>query len=140
MLVINTLRADPDYSQSLFELALKERFLLCSTDQPEYSTVMMPALVSRGHLRVAISTSGVAPALAGRLRQDLNEIFNEEFSSFLEWLSRLRESVQETEPDMERRRVLLREAIEGFKLTGSIQYPKAWLKEKQTREERAGKE
>jgi precorrin-2 dehydrogenase/sirohydrochlorin ferrochelatase len=129
-LVINTLRGDPAYSQSLFELALKERFLLCSTDQPEYSTVSMPALVSRGHLRLAVSTSGGAPALASRLRQDLEELFGEEFTSFLEWLSRLREEAQKTEHDAERRRTILREAVEGFKLTGAIQYPHAWLEEK----------
>ena len=128
-LVVNTLRGDPGYSQSLFELALEERFLLCSTDQPEYSTVSMPALVSRGHLRLAVSTSGVAPALASRLRQDLEELFGEEFRSFLEWLSRLREDVQKTELDAERRRALLREALEGFKLTGTITYPHAWLQE-----------
>ena len=127
MLVINTVRSDEPYLKSLHELALKERFLLCSTDEPEYSTVMMPALVNRGHLRVAISTSGIAPALAGRLRQDLEKLFGEDFPSFLEWLSRLREDTQQTEPDADRRRSRLREAVDGFKLTGTIQYPKAWL-------------
>ena len=126
MLVINTVRGDSAYSKSLYELALKERFLLCSVDQPEYSNVMMPALVNRGHLRLAISTSGVAPALSGRLRQDLEEMFGDEFPSFLEWLGQLREEIQKAETDAEQRRSRLREAVEGFKLNGSIQYPKAW--------------
>ena len=127
MLMINTMRgSDPAYSKSLYELALKERFLLCSIDQPEYSTVMMPALVNSGHLRLAISTSGLAPALASCLRQDLEEIFGKEFPPFLEWLGRLREEIQKAEPDADQRRTQLREAVEGFKLTGSIQYPKAW--------------
>ncbi|MGH7230661.1 MAG: precorrin-2 dehydrogenase/sirohydrochlorin ferrochelatase family protein [Nitrospiraceae bacterium] len=129
MLVINTVRGDEAYARSLFELALKERFLLCSTDQPDYSTVMMPALVSRGHLRVAISTSGVAPALASRLRQDLEEVFKEDVSVFLEWLGQLREDVQKAEPDAEQRRTQLREAVDGFKLIGAIQYPKVWVEE-----------
>ena len=59
-LVINTVRGDPDQSKLLYELATKERVLLCTTDQPRYSTVMLPALASRGHLRCAISTSGGA--------------------------------------------------------------------------------
>lgn len=130
MLVINTMRGDDGYAESLYELALKERFLLCSTDQPEHSTAMMPALVSRGHLRVAISTSGIAPALASRLRQDVEQIFGEEFSSFLEWLGHLREGIQKSEADAERRRTYLREAVDGFKLTGAIQYPKAWTEER----------
>lgn len=133
VLVINTLKGDREYARSLYELAQKERFLLCSTDQPELSTCMMPALVKRGHLRVAVSTSGVAPALASHLRQDLETVFDDEFQSFLEWLRGLREDAQATEADDERRRAILRETIEGFKLSASIAYPKAWLEERAKR-------
>jgi precorrin-2 dehydrogenase / sirohydrochlorin ferrochelatase len=130
MLVINTLSGDQDYAKSLYELAQKERFLLCSTDQPELSTCMMPALINRGHLRLAVSTSGVAPALASHLRQDLETIFDEEFQSFVEWLRKLREEVQATEPENERRRARLREAVEGFKISATVTYPQAWLEER----------
>src|SRR5262245_34766862 len=34
-LVINTVRSDEDFSRSLYDLAVKERFLLCAMDQPE---------------------------------------------------------------------------------------------------------
>ena len=129
-LVISTLRADEDFSRSLYELAIKERFLLCSLDQPEYSTAWLPAVLSRGHLRCAISTSGVAPALASRLRQDLENIFDDTFPPFLDWLASVRESVQGSEADAERRRNLLRDAVSGFKLNGKIEYPKAWLDER----------
>lgn len=130
ILVINTLRDDPDFSKSLLELAKKERFLLWSMDQPEWSTVSMPAVVSRGHLRLAISTSGVAPALASRLRQDLEQVFEDEFAAFLEWLAAIRDETKATEQDAEKRRTLLREAVNGFKLNGSIEFPKAWLEER----------
>lgn len=126
-LVVNTLRHDQDFSRSLYELAQKERFLLLATDQPEYSTVMLPAVAKRGHLRLAISTSGVAPALASKLRQDCEQLFDEEFERFLEWLAAIRDESKIAEPDAEQRRAKLREAIEGFKLSGTIQYPKAWL-------------
>jgi precorrin-2 dehydrogenase/sirohydrochlorin ferrochelatase len=131
MLVINTMKGDREYTRSLYELAQKEKFLLCSVDQPDLSTCMMPALVARGHLRLAVSTSGVAPALAGRLRHDLETLFDDEFQSFMEWLKGLREEAQATEADDERRRAQLREAVEGFKLSASVTYPSVWLREKQ---------
>ncbi|MGH7168243.1 MAG: precorrin-2 dehydrogenase/sirohydrochlorin ferrochelatase family protein [Nitrospiraceae bacterium] len=131
VLVINTLRGNPDFSKSLYELAKQERFLLCSTDQPETSTAMMPALVDRGHLRLAISTSGVAPALASRLRQDLEQVFDDKFASFLEWLAAVRDETKATEPDAEQRRALLRDAVNGFRLTAKVEYPKAWLDERE---------
>jgi len=130
VLVINTLRGDQDFSKSLLELAKKERFLLWSMDQPEWSTVSMPAIVSRGHLRIAVSTSGAAPALASRLRQDLEQVFGEECVAFLDWLAALRDETKEAEPDAEKRRAQLREAVNGFKLNGSVEYPKTWLEER----------
>jgi precorrin-2 dehydrogenase / sirohydrochlorin ferrochelatase len=129
-LIINTLR-DADLSRSLLELAKKERFLVCSLDQPEFSTVNMPALVSRGYLRVAVSTSGVAPALARRLRQDLEEIFGADCEAFLAWLSALREDAK-NEADAEQRRIRLREAVEGFKVTGQVEFPRVWIEQRQT--------
>jgi precorrin-2 dehydrogenase/sirohydrochlorin ferrochelatase len=125
MLIINTLR-DADLSRALLEQAKKERFLICSLDQPEFSTVNMPALVSRGYLRVAISTSGVAPALASRLRQDMEQIFGEDCIAFLAWLAAFREDTKQ-QPDAEQRRARLREAVEEFKLLGRLQFPKAWI-------------
>ncbi len=131
-LVINAVRTDQDFSRSLYELALKERFVLCAVDQPEYSTAFLPALVSRGHLRVAISTSGAAPALASRLRQDLEAVFGDNIEAFLDWLAAEREQIQDTEPDAETRRAKLRDAIDGFKLNGVVSYPKPWLDRRNT--------
>lgn len=124
VLILNTIRNDADFSASLFELAQKERFHVWSVDQPEVSTVSMPALISRGHLRIAISTSGVAPALASRLRQDLEPLFDDGFVKFLESLAALREDTKALEPDLQQRRTILREALEGVRLTGRLDYPK----------------
>ncbi|TAJ26404.1 MAG: bifunctional precorrin-2 dehydrogenase/sirohydrochlorin ferrochelatase [Nitrospirae bacterium] len=129
VLVINTLRDDPEFSRSLLALAQKERFLLCAVDQPEFSNAFLPAVVQKGHLRLAIGTSGVAPALASRLRQDLDQLLGEQFSQFLEWLAAIRDETKEVEPDAELRRARLREVVNGFKLTGRIEYPQAWLDE-----------
>ncbi|MBM4122634.1 MAG: bifunctional precorrin-2 dehydrogenase/sirohydrochlorin ferrochelatase [Nitrospira sp.] len=130
VLMINTLRDDPDFSRSLLELARKERFLLCSVDQPEASNAFLPAVVNSGHLRVAVSTSGVSPALASRLRQDFEQVFGEEFRLFLDWLAAIRDETKGAEPDAEARRATLRETVNGFKLTGKLDYPKAWKEER----------
>ena len=129
-LVLNTLPDDADLAKSLRELAETERFLVWSLDQPELSNVLMPAVVRRGALRVAISTSGTSPALAGALRRNGEEIFDEEFEAFLEWLETLRRDLQADEPSPERRRARLKAAVEGFRLIGTVEYPPAWLAHK----------
>ena len=126
-LVINTLRHDSDLAKLLFDLARTERFLVWSIDRPELSTVTMPALVRRGHLRVAISTSGAAPALAKAIRQDLEIFFDDEFVDCLNWLASVREEVQKGELSEVKRREHLQQVLEGFRLTGNIVFPKSWI-------------
>ena len=125
--VCNVLRDDSALSRSLFDLAQSERFLVWSIDQPEVSNFMMSAVVSRGHFRVAFSTSGASPALASRLRQCGEDLFDEEFGQFVDWLAQFREELKNTEPSESKRRERLIEAIEGFQVTGSIVYPSRWV-------------
>lgn len=126
VLILNVLKEDLDLAKSLYELAKTERCLVWSLDQPVYSTIVMPALVKRGNLRIAISTSGTAPALAKVLRQNLDSLLDEEFEQFLDWLGALREELKNTEVSDLRRRERLTEAVNGFQLTGELQYPDSW--------------
>lgn len=130
ILVLNTLRGDRDFAKMLIGKAREKGFLLWSVDYPEASSVTMPAVVASGHARVAISTSGVAPALSGFMKEDLERILDGEFASFVEWLGRLREDAKKNEPDADKRRTLLREALDGFRLLGKVQYPKVWAEER----------
>jgi precorrin-2 dehydrogenase/sirohydrochlorin ferrochelatase len=130
ILVLNTLRGDRDFAKMLLAKAREKGFLLWSVDYPEACSVTMPAVAASGHARVAISTSGVAPALSGFMKEDLERILDAEFASFVEWLGHLREQAKADEPDAEKRRALLREALDGFRLLGKVQYPKVWLEER----------
>jgi len=72
----------------------------------------------------------MAPALSGFIKEDLEKIFGEEFAAFVDWLGQLREQAKANEPDVEKRRALLREALDGFRLLGKVQYPKVWVEER----------
>jgi len=123
VLVVNTVRGDETLGHGLYAAARQKGFLLCSTDRPEYSTCTMPALVAKGSLRIAISTSGVSPALASRLRQDLEPLFDERFETFLRWLETYRMHLQATEPDIKKRHTLLRDTVEKVRLHAKIEFP-----------------
>jgi precorrin-2 dehydrogenase/sirohydrochlorin ferrochelatase len=127
ILILNTLRGDRDFAQMLVAQAREKGVLLWSVDYPEASSVTMPAVVAVGHVRVAISTSGVAPALSGFIKEDLEQILDAEFIDFVEWLGKLREQAKANEPDAEKRRALLREALDGFRFLGKVRYPTVWL-------------
>jgi precorrin-2 dehydrogenase / sirohydrochlorin ferrochelatase len=127
ILVLNTLRGDRDFARMLVAQAREKRVLLWSVDYPEASSVTMPAVVAVGHVRVAISTSGVAPALSGFMKEDLEQILDAEFIEFVEWLGQLREQAKANEPNAEKRRALLRDALDGFHFLGKVRYPNVWL-------------
>jgi len=127
ILILNTLRGERDFSQMLSAKAREKRVLLWSVDYPEASSVTMPAVAAAGHVRVAISTSGVAPALSGFMKEDLERVLDAQFIEFVEWVGQLREQAKANEPDAEKRRALLHDALDGFRLLGRVQYPKVWL-------------
>ena len=127
ILILNTIRGDRDFAQMLLAKAREKRVLLWSVDYPEASSVTMPAVVAVGHVRVAISTSGMVPALSGFMKADLERILDTEYIEFVEWLGQLREQAKANEPDAEKRRALLRDALDGFRFLGKVQYPKVWL-------------
>ncbi|MFB3071261.1 MAG: bifunctional precorrin-2 dehydrogenase/sirohydrochlorin ferrochelatase, partial [Nitrospirales bacterium] len=54
-----------------------------------------------------------------------------EFGQFLDWLGSLREELQKNEPKETKRRERLREAVEGFGLTGKVTYPASWIAHKE---------
>jgi len=127
-LVQNCVRSDPVLSERIYRLSQERGFLVGAWDQPRFSTYTMPALVRRGRLRVAISTGAASPGLAGLLRRQMEELFDDEFVAYLEWLAEWRRAVEAGEPDRERRAELAREGIRGFRLEGRITYPEAYLR------------
>jgi precorrin-2 dehydrogenase/sirohydrochlorin ferrochelatase len=74
--------------------ACEERKIFCNVvDQPDVSSFIVPSVVKRGALTLAISTSGASPAVSRRLRERLERLFGEEYASYLELMRRIRESI-----------------------------------------------
>ena len=96
----------------------QRRSILCNVvDDPEYCDFYYPAVVRRGDLQLAISTNGHSPALAQRIRRELEVQFGPQYGEWLEELGRIRQELFASEMDPEVRRRLLhqlasREAFE----------------------------
>ncbi|MFZ5450840.1 MAG: precorrin-2 dehydrogenase/sirohydrochlorin ferrochelatase family protein [Thermodesulfobacteriota bacterium] len=59
-------------------------------DQPHLCTFIVPAQVRRGDLTLAISTGGASPALARKLREELEGHFGPEYGPYLALLQAVR--------------------------------------------------
>jgi precorrin-2 dehydrogenase/sirohydrochlorin ferrochelatase len=73
--------------------ARKAGVFLNVVDRPALCSFIVPAVVSRGDLTLAISTGGASPALAKKIRQTLEENFGSEYALALQLLARVRERV-----------------------------------------------
>lgn len=68
------------------------RGILCNAvDEPERCHFYYPAVVRRGDLQIAISTNGKSPALAQRLRRELEALFDSTYADWLQWLGQVRD-------------------------------------------------
>ena len=63
-------------------------------DRPSLCDFIVPAVVNRGRLTIAISTGGAAPSLARRLRERLEKDFGPEYATYLDVMDDVRREVQ----------------------------------------------
>ena len=104
----------PAVNEEVFR-AGKERGVLCNVvDDPERCDFYYPAVVHRGALQIAISTGGHSPALAHRLRVELEQQFGPEYEEWVEQVGRERREILARDMSEDQRRELL-EQIAGRK-------------------------
>jgi precorrin-2 dehydrogenase/sirohydrochlorin ferrochelatase len=95
----------------------RARGILCNVvDVPEQCDFYYPAVVQRGDLQIAISTSGQSPSLAQKLRQQLERQFGPGYAHWVAELGETRRKVLASDLDPERKRFLLQSlaSVEAF--------------------------
>jgi precorrin-2 dehydrogenase/sirohydrochlorin ferrochelatase len=113
-----------DVNAAIFHQA-RQRNILCNVvDDPEHCDFYYPAVVRRGDLQLAISTKGQSPALAQRIRRELEMQFGPEYGAWLEALGRARQQLFASKIDPEQRRRLLHELAshEAFKKAAAAEF------------------
>jgi precorrin-2 dehydrogenase / sirohydrochlorin ferrochelatase len=83
-------------------------------DHPALCDFITPALVDRGEVVAAVSTTGAAPMLAALLRNDLEAAIPEGAGRVAALFRQMREEIRQALPDLPRRRAFLREALSGL--------------------------
>jgi precorrin-2 dehydrogenase len=85
---------------------------LCNiADRPEACNFILPSIVNRGNLVIAISTSGKSPAFAKKMRQDLEKEFGEEYDKFLQLMGAIRKKALSEKHEPEAHKHLFEQLI-----------------------------
>lgn len=80
-------------------------------DAPETANFIVPAVVRRGPMTIAVSTSGASPAMAKRIRKELELIYNKDFGRYLNFLKQIRKMIMKEVNDKKARERFLKELV-----------------------------
>ena len=107
MFLVVTATNVPAVNRAVYLEATAKKIICNAVDDPPYCDFYFPSIVKRGDLQIAISTAGASPALAQRLRKEINAALPLDLGAWLEELGNLRREVLQLEPLNEARKSLL---------------------------------
>jgi siroheme synthase-like protein len=90
-----------DLNAQVYQEADRRNILCNAVDDVDHCHFYYGSIVQRGDLQIAISTNGKSPALAQRLRKELEQQFGPEYECWLDWLGAVRETLRAQSNDPE---------------------------------------
>jgi uroporphyrin-III C-methyltransferase / precorrin-2 dehydrogenase / sirohydrochlorin ferrochelatase len=103
--------ATPDVNRDVAAAAAARGLFVNAVDDPSVATAYLGGVIRRGPVEVAISTGGLAPALAGLLREALDAILPHDLERWADVAKRIRSDWKRDNVPMAERRPLLLRAL-----------------------------
>jgi precorrin-2 dehydrogenase/sirohydrochlorin ferrochelatase len=89
------------------------RNLINVTDTPSEGNFIVPSLVKRGYLTIAISTEGASPALSKAVRKEIERLYGTEFALYVRFVEAIRKKALEKIGDNKKREKFLKSLASG---------------------------
>ena len=104
---------DREVNRRVADAAHSRRLFANVVDDPELSSFQVPSIVDRSPLVVAISSSGVAPVLARRLRERIESLFDHSLGPLAALAQGFRQQIRARHPHMGSRRAFYDWLLDG---------------------------
>ncbi len=106
--------------------------MLCNVvDVTHLCNFILPSIMRRGDLAIAVSTGGASPALARQIRLSMEDCYGDEYEIAMQLLGSLREELKERYPDPEHRKVIFERMVYSSLLdmirAGDVDAIEAWV-------------
>ncbi len=105
---------DEQVNRAVARAAQRLRIWVNVVDRPALCSFIVPSVVRRGRLQMAISTGGVSPALAKWIRKDLQSRYGLEMKRLLSVMGQARGVVQNKVKPSARRKRLFEKALRAY--------------------------
>ena len=103
--------SDRLFNHAVYRKCKRERLWVNVVDDPAHSTFIVPSVLRRGGLQIAISTGGASPYLAKLLRMKLSRAFGPAYVRLVRSLGRERQKVKQLIPSASKRRFHWKELV-----------------------------
>ena len=100
MMLVYAATDDADLHQRLQAEARERGIPINVADRPDLCGFIAPAIVTRGSLKIAVSTEGASPAMAKRIVARLERLYGAEYGHTLEVMRAARQHLKAVEPDI----------------------------------------
>lgn len=104
---------DPELNLRIAAWARRQKALVNLVDDAAGSDFIVPSWISRGDLTIAISTGGKSPALARKIREELEVKYGREYAEFLGLLGEVRGEVIARVPEPRAREATFRSVVDS---------------------------
>lgn len=85
---------DLEVNKRIYDLS-RERYLICNiADTPDLCDYYLGGIVTKGNVKIAISTNGKSPTTAKRLREFFEEVIPEDINKMVENLNEYRKTLK----------------------------------------------
>src|SRR5207245_9658614 len=109
MFLVVAATSSTELHERIFDEATRRGVLCNIVDVPPLCDFYYPSVVQRGALQIAISTAGLSPALAQRLRKELEDQFGPEYEEWVAHLGEARNKLHSAKLHPEKRKRLQHE-------------------------------
>jgi precorrin-2 dehydrogenase/sirohydrochlorin ferrochelatase len=101
----------PDINVAVYNACKARHILVNVADNPPYCDFYMGGIVTKGHVKIAISTNGQSPTTAKRLRQFFEDVIPEDVDNLVQNLNEFRKTIK---GDFEQKVQTLNEFTKGL--------------------------
>lgn len=108
--------ADRETNSTISSYCLEKGILINVVDSPKESSFILPSVVRRGDLTISISTGGISPALARKIRMDLERRFGTGYAEFLRVMKVIRPRALKEIKDARKRKSFFKKALKDWSI------------------------
>ncbi|MDF9408053.1 MAG: Siroheme synthase [Pelotomaculum sp. PtaB.Bin013] len=100
-----------EVNRQVAEDCASRNLLVNIVDTPEKCNFFVPAVVKRGGLSIAVSTSGRSPLLARKIREELETTYGLQYGEFLDLIADIRRDVINNVSDKNKKKEILENMV-----------------------------